>query len=151
MLSSKMGVNGSPNLERSTTMCSFHGVCIDRFPPTASHHLPKTELFGQTQDSPPPPPKKKMRLKVNAVMYGQCGSCSLRLGGVWPYQSEVGWQCLVKRSKSHVNFTNFDMMECLDARRLVRISSGSFKIKPMRNEEILSMNNKQWHQQHSRD
>ena len=30
-------------------MCSFHGVCIDRFPPTASHHPPKTGLFGQTQ------------------------------------------------------------------------------------------------------
>ena len=30
-------------------MCSFHGVCIDRFPPTASHHSPKTGLFGQTQ------------------------------------------------------------------------------------------------------
>lgn len=47
-----MGVNGSQNLEPSTVMCSFHGVCIDRFPPTASHHSPKTGLFGQTQDSP---------------------------------------------------------------------------------------------------
>ena len=29
------------------------------------------------------------------------------------------------------------MKECLDASRLVRISSGTFKIKPIRNGEIL--------------